>query len=167
MTFTFNDEYLLKSMMSLVRDESNRIVSLGLATHDVLKAFVETPLHNAIKRVSEDNEDKSVVLKALTDLHNNLNDIRLPGDFEKISSSVEHQLYAAMDVEMPETDETNSTDVVADDVDDYSDDSNDEEIKAICSVLDHITYELGKKGNHEAAYLVERTLRKIAALSTK
>lgn len=160
--FTFNDEYLLKSMMSLVRDESDRIVSLGLAEHDVLKRFVESELHGVINRA---NGDKGVVLGKLTDLHNGLNSIRLPGDFEKATKSANQQLLDIIGLEpLSETDTVTEPEMQADVEDE---DNGSEDIKAICSVLERITYELGKNGRHEAAYLVERTLYKIEATATE
>lgn len=163
--FTFNDEYLLKSMMSLVRDESDRIVSLGLAEHDVLKRFVESELHGVINRA---DGDKGVVLGKLTDLHNGLNSIRLPGDFEKATKSANQQLLDIIGLEpLSETDTEDTATEPAPQADAEDEDNGSEDIKAICSVLERITYELGKNGRHEAAYLVERTLYKIEATATE
>ncbi|KKM65179.1 hypothetical protein LCGC14_1493960, partial [marine sediment metagenome] len=47
--FTFDNEYVLKSMLASVRDEGGRIVSLGLASTDDVKRLIEPALHIAIK----------------------------------------------------------------------------------------------------------------------
>ncbi len=39
--FEFNDEYLFKSIMSMINDESDRIVSLGLTDAKELKKVVD------------------------------------------------------------------------------------------------------------------------------
>lgn len=157
--------------MSLVRDESDRIVSLGLAECDVMKDFVESELREVIKCA---DGDKVVVLGKLTDLHSDLNAIRLPGDFEKTTAPTNQQLREAIGLELPpevitdsiDPSDTLAVEALADD-DEEDEEDGSEEIKAICSVLDKITYDLGKQGSHEAAYLVERVKFNIESLANK
>lgn len=164
--FAFNDKYLIKSMMSLVRDETKRIESLGLAPQEDLRAFIKQAVQQAIDKVTGGADD-SVALETITLLHKNLSAVRLPGDFLKITKSAGEKLSDALAI-----------DTTAEELDCTKDPSVEETlkpgeriagvenqaIKKICSILDHITYMLGSKGNHEAAYLTEKTRFKIENL---
>ena len=168
--FTFNDEYLLKSMMSLVRSEGKRIVSLGLATEEEVKGFVDPAIRGVLDKFSSSQVDKNVVLGTITDLHQILQSIKLPGDFEQSTLPDDEKICAVIEVDIP----VEEVEIVKEDDDEdkeetecvlEKDNNDDQMITAICSFLENMVYKLGKEGNHNAAYLVERTMRKITAKS--
>ena len=165
--FTFSDEYLLKTMMSLVRDESNRIVSLGLATQKAIQGFIDPELEFVVRKVPRIAEKKSVVLDKLTEIHNKLAMVRLPGDFEKLSATDDRQILDMIGVDVL-ADEPETPDVVcAPEEKQETEDGGNEQVAAVYSFLDDLAYELGRNGNHRAAYMVERTMQKIGELVKK
>lgn len=266
--FAFNDEYLIKSMMSLVRDETKRIESLGLAPQEDLRVFIKQAVQQAIDKVTGGADD-SVALETITLLHKNLSAVHLPGDFLKITKSAGEKLSDALAVDQaagefgwirddwnalldrlgdldpadnnvaerlqkyiqvgntvinsakPATTDAEFEKILqlmlqwaqgliyflnwqgafsdwGNDVQEAQQAANEltkklvraaqsvlgnqpsveetlkpgeriasvesQAIKKICSILDHITYTLGSQGNHEAAYLTEKTRFKIETL---
>lgn len=75
--FTFNDEYTLKLTCDMIRNEKDRIVSMGLATNGDLKRLIDPIIQQA---------NNETLLVVLNNLYNNLKSICLHGDFEKLSS---------------------------------------------------------------------------------
>jgi hypothetical protein len=75
--FTLNDEYTLKLACDMIRNEKDRIVSMGLATSGDLRKWID-PI---IRQASDET-----LLVVLNDLYNNLKSICLRGDFERLSS---------------------------------------------------------------------------------
>lgn len=157
--FTFDNEYILKSMLASVRDEGDRIVSLGLATHGDVKNLVGPALQTAIKQATNGIQDKSVLMNTLTILHRDLSSVFLPGDFEKVAGPEVDKLHQMLDLPIESEQEDVKPEVVPEGIDEEEADPLE-----ILSTLENIAYNLGKTGNHKAAYLVERRIRKIEAL---
>jgi hypothetical protein len=156
--FTFNDEYTLKSIISLVCDENDRIVSLGLATHDDLRKLYVPVLRKAIEKTSDNVRDKSAITNALALLHNDLKSVSLPGDFEKIA-----ELLGSSPFDVSEDEgEEEMKEEMEEKLDEYlQDEEEDDMTEDLLSTLGNIAYDLGKSGDHEAAYLIERKIRKM------
>ncbi|KKK48151.1 hypothetical protein LCGC14_3148010 [marine sediment metagenome] len=171
MMFTFDNEYILKSMLASVRDEGGRIVSLGLASTDDVKQLIEPALHIAIK-LATDVHDQTIVMNTLTDLHKDLSAVFLPGDFEKIADDEQEQLRQLLELQ-PEKSEEPEVELEEESDESFeeepADDQNIEEetIDVVYSTLEGIAYNLGKTGNYEAAYLVERKMREFESLAAK
>lgn len=181
--FSFDYEYVLKSMLASVRDEGNRVVSLGLATHDDLKGLIEPTIQSAIKRATDGIHDKAILMNTLTDLHRNLSSVFFPGDFEKIASNEQEQLKDLLGLQdeepvaKPEENQDEELDTESSESESFEeertglpDEQNVKEknpMEVVYSTLEHISYKLGKTGDHEAAYLVERKMREIESLVVK
>ena len=138
MDFVLNDKYLLESLVALIRDEGNRIVSTGIATSNDMNLAAAPILKAAIDHVG----DKESVLKVLSEFHHDLSCIKLPEDFNHIRVEA---------VEEPEQEIIQEEPIV--------DVASNESI--VVSVLETMAYELGKNGNHDAAYIIERAMRDI------
>jgi len=181
--FTFSDDYILKSMWEMVRDEGNRIVSLGLASHDDLKKLIEPAVEKAVKHA---DGSKDFLLKSLAELHGSLKAVYLPGDFEKAG---EDKLDYLLEAPRPTPDKAPAEGVVPEDPEVEGPDPEEEVpgdkpeetdpekdldevaeeepegIHSVLSVLDTLVYKLGTEGNHEGAYKIERVMRKIERLA--
>lgn len=144
MDFVLDDKYLLESLVALIRDEGNRIVASGLATAEEMNRAAEPILKSAVDNVG----NGKAVLKVLSTFHHDLSCIKLPGDFEHIRVEaepiVEEEPVVEPEPEKPEV--------------------SDESV--VISVLETMAYELGKTGNHDAAYVIERAMRDIELLKT-
>ena len=186
MNYEFNNEYLAKSLMALVRDEGNRIISLGLSSRDNLKKLVESTLQVAVKRASENGPN--ILLKTLSELHNDLSSVKLPGDFKKIAMGMEDKILIVLDIpqekdkeqifdipsllnkeEEPRT--KAETDKIKAETKEKKEEKEDDAIDMdaiketikchIIPKLEKMAYDLGSKGEHKAAYTIERVLRDI------
>lgn len=136
MDFVLDDKYLLKSLVELIRGEGTRIVSSGLASGQDMKRAVDQTLDTAMKSVGKPDE----IIHVLSDLHHDLTCVKLPGDFDHLRvEAVEEVIQDEPAVkEIKQSDES-----------------------VVISVLETMAYELGKKGNHDAAYIIERAMRDI------
>lgn len=188
--FAFNNEYLLKSMIAMVRDEGKRIVSLGLATDDDLRKLS----YPIIEIVSKSEGAEDVLLPALSILYNKLTDVKLPGDFEKVAGINDLRLktmwpdtdnlleqwilrdkeqakyedsekakHKGFKDEEKEEDEGQEQDAI-DKIIPLEEEPEDEVITVVCAKLENLAYKLGMSGKHKAAYTVERTMQEIVAL---
>lgn len=129
----------------MVADESGRIISLGLAPKDDLHLLVEKTLDD----IAVNNESKAFDI--LASLHEDLSAIKISGDFEKIRPPVvdkNDDLTVSPDIDHKATTINNIINIQED----------VEIINKICSNLHDIAYKLGSKGEHEAAYMVERSI---------
>jgi hypothetical protein len=146
MDYTFDDKYIAKSLIEMVRDEGKRIVASGLATRDEVNSFIGHLVSEA-----SGYDDIGVFIDGVRDLHHCLDSVRLPGDFKKVAGDNET-------LEVPE--ET--------DAEDSSDDTfalaYNKHRDYILEKLASVVYEFGSNGNHEAAYLVERAINEISVL---
>ena len=101
MDYEFNNDYMARLLVDLVRDEGNRILSLGLAKRDDLKALVDTSLSMAIKRVGI--KSPNLLIETLGALHDKLSGVKLPGDFEPAKDDIEHKLIILFDIKPTHT----------------------------------------------------------------
>jgi hypothetical protein len=177
MNYEFNNEYLAKLFLSLIREEGNRIMSLGLAKNEDLTKLVDSSITLAIKNIKKDNPDS--LLNVLSILHDKLSSVKLPGDFIKVACDMQDKLIVIfeipeeehiLDVSVP-AEEKGVKKVVEKEYEDKDgkkivektegivDDKDDEEIKKVVAELEEISYKLGKQGKHNAAYEIDRTIR--------
>jgi hypothetical protein len=160
--------------MSLVRDEGKRIVASGLASPDEFNGL----LKNALREVSNKSDlDKKLLLDALSTLHNDLLRIKLPGDFKKATAELEEKLFIILDLPEEQDGEQvydlseilNTKEIVIEEPKEDGEEKEDEDDSAkdkitadeVINKLQKIAYELGRMGDHEGAYKIERMIRKI------
>ena len=167
--FTFSEDYMVKSMLGMIEDESKRIASLGLATNDEVNDFA-TPVVK--KAFSDAKGDKDMLLEALAVLHDELRSIKLPGDLDVAAGTKEQKMMSLMpaqkEQEAPEgTQEESGLEG------DQGKNKEDEEEDAIgepggyevvYSSLRDVAYKLASKGDHSGAYSVERIINELDAL---
>jgi hypothetical protein len=166
MNYEFNNEFLAKSLISLVRDEGNRIVKANLATYDNVKSLVQPALELTIDNINI--YGSGVILNTLSVLHNELRAVKLPGDFHKVSGNIKEQFKIILGYEQELED-----DIILDDIK-IIEDTHDTSIiaqnnikKEILRRLSNIVYELGLNGNHKVAYLIERKMHEIENIELK
>jgi len=152
--FTFSNEYIIKSMFEMVRDEGDRIVSLGLATRDDLKNLIEPEVKIASKNADE-------LLVVLGKIYTNLKAVHLSGDFEKLAEPEDVEQYLLETYpkkeEKKEDEEENKEEEAAV--------PEDEGMFTIYNSLEQMAYRCGMSGDHDSAYKIERTIRDIERIA--
>lgn len=129
--------FLLKSLSELVNNEANRIVDSKLV-----------PLNDVKKYIVASLSDSGDALKALSDLHTELSNTKLPVDTDKfyVSTSEDNKEEEEMKKELEKVIE-----------------EEDNQIKELASIvkdtLEKVAYLVGSKGDHKAAYIIERYLQ--------
>jgi len=185
--FTFSDKYILKSMWEMVRDEGNRIVSLGLATHEDLKKFIKPAVQAATKEAGSGDE---ALLIALGKLYNDLKSVYLQGDFEKLSTASEWEAYLLEADDEDDEDEDEEKEKEDEEEEEEKEDDLKEApptpeatggaeeavekdlavpeqgLVTIYSILEEMAYKRGRVGDHEGAYKIERTIRSIERIAS-
>lgn len=163
--FEFNNEYLFKSIMSMIKEEGDRIVSMGLVKKDVLRNKVDGKLADI---VSEAGSNQKLMLERLSDLHSSLSEISLPGDFDEFGKASITEQLSDLVRSGPEQEDDVGQCKCAEPEDTTVNSDNDEDkakelemFATINSTLESILYKLGKSGDHNAAYLVERAMHRI------
>lgn len=145
-------DFLMGSLVKLVRDEGNRVLHNKLASREDLRCVIESTIE---KMDGEDEAD--VLVNILSSLHSKLASVKLPGDFKKIA--VKKEVAPA----------TNNVAIVEDKVEVVQDPIEAQRAVArqVSKELEKIAYSLGNAGNHEAAYLVERAINTIKQAANK
>lgn len=172
--FFTNKQYFLSVAADLINDEQKRILSSGLATEEMLSDFFTNYINNA---------DSSI--ECLAKIHAQLQSIKLPNDFRKMAADekfyqsvkapykgekfydlsslkpdVDAKLEKQLEKALKEYIETEE--VEEDHLEDCACDSCDDVIATtINRQLEKIASSLGARGQHEAAYLIEKTIRSI------
>ncbi len=153
-----DNEYLFKSLIEMVHDENNRIVSSGLASADDIKQLADSVSEGIIKNAL--SGEAAIALKDLIKLHKQLSRVKLPGDFVQISA----RLGDTFDVSINMSGEVkeDKAEIKEPELSDEDENKDFELIKIeTLAKLEKIAYDLGSKGNHTAAFLVERHINEI------
>lgn len=126
------NDFLIKSLAELIDEESNRILGAKLLSINRLKEYITSSL-----------KDSKDMFKSLSHLHTKLASIKLPEDVKSIPEENKKE-EKEMEKELEK----------------FIKDEEDEEIKEmahiIADTLSKIAAYVGERGNHEAAYLIER-----------
>ena len=149
-----DNEYLLKALAEMVRDENNRIISAGLATPEDIGRLASY----AAEIIAKETNRPNMLLDTLSVYHKILSAIKLPGDFKEISTEVGSK-----------EESKNKLDEVLEDVNKKEDENKEEGfseeyeivVAEVINRLEKIAYNLGSRGNHDAAYMVERCVNEI------
>lgn len=170
----FDNDYVVKNLKAMIIDESNRIVSLGLAKgHDISKLV---GVIQGKRLTGEQN------FGAIARLHAQLSVVRLPGDFEKMAadfyqvpknflgySGEEFCIFPDKKDELKKEHEEDPELIIFEEEPEEEDEALDQMALAaeVSDQLEVIAYKLGSRGDHESAYLVERNIRDIQQLATR
>ena len=175
---------MVSAIFAVIEDEKKRISGSKLANKEQWSLFFK-PIRAAIIKGAEKSRDWRSTINQLANLHNLLKTIKLPGDFEKYAS--DEKFYVALDLpyegeqlydlssllkgkgardeneDEKEEEEEKNEERHSDECMLCTESDNSEQILAIAvnKYLTKIAHELGNNGNHEAAYLVERTIQKL------
>lgn len=217
-----NPSFVAQSLVDMIANERNRIVASKLVPNDKLKIVVGNAV-DGIMKVAKKNNNRSLALLKLSELHDLLKSIRLPGDFEKLAAEEDPEgekfydlsgiIKKLKELEKSREDEAEEAEQVEEEAyidllrkdqeyhqgphEDFAKDegkelpcgckpggcADDADHKCTCTVecpckqkqksaqmalaetinnrLEKIAYALGTQGAHDAAYLVERTMRDI------
>lgn len=172
-----NKNFVTYTLAGLVEVERDRILSSELATKSQLSSLSDVTEY-MVKMAKSQNTD--VLVNSLANLCTLLKSIQLPGDFERYAE--QEEFYIALEIpyedekpcdlslqkddkkECPECPECKKENKEEDDDDCMEcEDTDAQEVLAesVNVLLRKIANSLGDKGDHEAAYLVERTIRSI------
>lgn len=183
-----NKNFVTYTLAALVEVERDRIISNGLATKSQLSSLADVTEY-MVKMAKSKNTD--ILVNSLASLCTLLKSIQLPGDFEKYTvgspGELGEKFYIALDLpyegekfydlsslpkdkkecpecEKEEEEKKEKDEEEEDECEDCADDENVQDILAdvVNKHLQKIANLLGNKGDHEAAYLVERTIRSIS-----
>lgn len=169
-----NNEYLAKLLASLVRDEGKRIVSSGLANVDELNCLFKNALGKIVKDKSALNE--KLLLDTLSTLHNDLLKVKLPGDFKDVTEEIDEKLVLILDVsdimgekstscssDISKNNDESIIEIVLEDPEDEEEGEEDidKEANEVVSKLQKVAQDLGRIGNHSAAYNIERMIKEL------
>lgn len=185
-------KFVVKSLMALVGDEGQRIMSLGLASREELNDLLKPTIQRVIKKAGVSPESMDVLLGILSDLHTKLASVKLPGDFSVVAA--EEKFYEALDVpytgekfydlsslkekpdvepegELKEPEEEELKEILEEYIEKEKPGAEEDHAEdcgcmycftsVIGTYLKKLAYSLGSSGDHEAAYLVERTIYSI------
>ena len=180
-----NKHFLLQALAGLIEIERERILKSGLATEAQLNALTDSMEY--LTKLGKKYPKSNVVLNTMANLCTELKSIQLPGDFEK--RAAEEKFYIALDLpyegeqfydlssilkdkKLKEEIEEELEEVEKEEcVECEKEKKEEEEIEreaaqkiladAVNKHLISIAHILGNKGEHEAAFLVERTAQKI------
>lgn len=162
-----NPKYVLSMVLELIDDEKSRILANKLADQEHWHNFFG-PVKTMILKDAKLHRNSEKTVSQLLGMHNLLKSIKLPGDFEKIA---EEKLYIILDTPYEESVEK---DIVEKDEcveckkeNEECEECEEENVEDILANavnihLQKIAETLANKGNHKAAYLVERTIRSIS-----
>jgi len=185
-----NPKFVALSLVDMINDERKRIVASGLASKEDV-GLVFGPLSAGVIKVAQANMDWRPVVTTLSQVHDILGEIKLPGDFVRLAADAlmldlgnlpkledeeyEKKFYdlsgiieklkgmrPAAEIEvLPEP--THEHEHTHEDLidDDYSKIAQIDLAEQVATHLEKIAYTLGRDGNHSAAYLVERTIREL------
>lgn len=148
-----NKELMVDILYDAIRAESQRIVNLELATVAEVKELVDLP----IKKANSAEEGNSTELIAtLSSIYNVLSNVKLPGDFpkiEKVADEVNEACHCKVrEIKAEPKPVTQQNERIK------------KAMNLVLSRLEQIAYDLGKNGNHTAAYQVECKMKDIASL---
>jgi len=162
-----NENFVTDSLIGIVRDEGHRILANKLASREQLNSLVDS----VVSAVFEKKYTSSNFATYLSSLHKTLASVKLPGDFEKIGldplainlNKLTEQEYEQQFDKLDEIKEKLDADVCEKVVEKTppSTTVENESIAFVGEQLEKISYDLGSRGHHGAAYLVERTIQKI------
>jgi hypothetical protein len=170
----FDKQFLLKQLVGMINDEAGRIVSLRLAAPEETGKLIKSIVSGIIGSECESAHD---ILNPLSALHTNLASVKLPGDFQKLACEMQDVLLLVVDAPV-EAIEPKKEVVIEEEKTEEKEDKKDEakedkkfEIfelvaKNIVEKLNKIAYDLGREGNHAAAYMVERCVGDILATAS-
>ena len=157
-------EYILRSFIELVRDENSRIVSQRLATSEEAKKLIDSISTAMVQNISTPYD----LIEPLAYVHRNLASVKLPGDFEKVACGMQDAFSIVLDVpvqdEIAEVVSPQAGVLVVEEDEEKKDEKKEKKKKVKSMVLERlekIAYSLGNKGQHEAAYVVERAMREL------
>lgn len=180
-------KFVTMSLADMVTDEKKRIIAAGLASVGDVNGVLGGISDNILKIAQADRKWEPV-LDSLSKLHGVLSAVRLPGDFERLASDpiildlsnlprledkeYEDKFYDLSGIierlkKIHESEGCESHTDVEVNEEPHEDFNSDVKIARVILVekvsthLEKIAYQLGRDGNHEAAYLVERTIREM------
>ena len=139
-----NRDFVYDSLLSLIDEERNRIVTAGLINAETCDRALATFLQ---KIADEQYMTKDEAVSKLTDLYDSMHSIKLAGDRLTEDTTAPN----ATSTPAPEFIEVEET---------------DEQVKqagALESIeqLERVAYKLGSCGNHKAAYEVEKVINQL------
>jgi hypothetical protein len=150
----------------MIKEENKRIASLGLASEKELSFFLDKVSNKIMKNAKE-------MQNALCILHDKLKSVKLHGDFVKMAQCLREDFVVLLDIPFEESllpekmiiieknEEENKDKEKLDEEDDSDEKIKEALYECIVPRLNKIAYDLGSKGNHKAAYIIERYTMKI------
>lgn len=175
-----NLPFVARSFVELIVTEGDRISSQGLADYTKVKDAISTHLSEALCNVSN---DQHAALTTLSDLHNDLVNIKLPRDFEKFADTMQQYKAKKSELEKAKQEvmkELNTPEQQLAKDEPPCECTGDKDCKCgpdckcrqeeeivdslahtVLKRLERIAYELGKNGHHRAAYAIEKKMRLI------
>jgi hypothetical protein len=145
-----NQDFLLQSLAQLVNEEGQRIINAEIEDQDMVRSYISTHI------------DKNDLMKSLSNLHTKLSAIKLAEDKERFYEAPKTTYTGEPFYILPE--KTEAEEEMQEELERFIAEEEDEEIKQlssiVCDTLSKIASYVGAQGNHEAAYLIERTILK-------
>lgn len=174
-----NPSQLMKELFSMIDDEKKRMYSNKLVSNEQWASFYGQ-LSDAIYKNAKD-KNLDAVIDNLFGIHNILKSVKLPGDFEKralekfyITLDIPYEDYMFSDIdketgekenECPECEKEDECPECEKEDEKCMDcvdiDAQEVLAESVNNILQKIADSLGRNGNHDAAYLVERTIHSI------
>lgn len=183
-----DEQFLIKTFLELIKDEELRIVSAGLAKQ---KEVVD--LFDPLIKDASSNPFVHYPSQVLSKVHQKLSTVQLPGDFEKLAEDEKekekfydlnnlpeltpkpekdklHYVAPKTEEAEPEPEEVFEEEPVQEegelscDVGEFTIGESERLSSYIEDKLEKIAYSLGTRGEHEAAYLIERKVEEIRNL---
>jgi len=184
-----DEQFLIKTFLELIKDEELRIVSAGLAQRKEVVGLFDPLIKDA-----SSNPFVHYPSQVLSKIHQKLSTIQLPGDFEKLAedekekekfydlsslpeltpkSEKDKLQYVTPKSEEPDPEEVFEEEPAQEegelscDVGEFTIGESERLSSYIEDKLEKIAYSLGTRGEHEAAYLIERKMNEIRALAAQ
>ena len=165
-----NPSQLMKELFSMIDDEKKRIYSNKLINDEQWASFYGQ-LSDAIYKNAKD-KNLDAVIDNLFGIHNILKSVKLPGDFEKhalekfyITLDIPYEDYMFSDIDKETGEKENECPECEKEDEKCMDcvniDAQEILAESVNNILQKIADSLGRSGNHDAAYLVERTIHSI------
>jgi len=147
-------EVLASTLYDAIREETQRIVTSGIAKPDEVLGYVNPYIEDAISK-SEDDKATDDLILTLSRLHLKLMGVKLPGDMPqtplpKVESKEEH--CQCQTKEATEEEEVKNVAVKV-------------AIGRLEENLSNVIYALGKAGHHTHAFAIERKLNELKRLA--
>lgn len=190
--FFANQQYFLSVISSLINDEGRRIVASGLASKEEMQKFLNAYINALRSRIVD---GKEVHGNYLSGLHLQLKAVKLPGDFKALSADEKfyealdipytgekfydlsslkekkeepkvEKLQEALEEFVEEDKEQHLEDCACDGC---MDNMIKSQMALAQSVNDHlakIAYHFGVQGDHDTAYMIEKTMRSIKVFAS-